>query len=238
MFLFSFYFCKFISFKISKNTNTNNLSIVIRRKLSRMMDPEWEIRKVRWPEPDALSGPLSANGVTYGRIRFLIGAPQKDQTLARNRGRGMENLHGREPRGINFWGSVLGGKKNRDTGDGWWKNRTWLIFRKFQGRIITWLENTTLRTIPFKYFFPLTFFSRKVTEWKGMFHEMSRCVTAPGWSIFSNRELEFVSYTILYSLYRFPDTKSIIPFVLKFAKNCYFFFFKAEIEIIETRDSL
>lgn len=82
------------------------------------MDPEWEIRKVRWPEPDALSGPLSANGVTYGRIRFLIGAPQEDQTLARNRGRGVENLHGREPRGINFWGPALGGEKNRDTGDG------------------------------------------------------------------------------------------------------------------------
>lgn len=83
-----------------------------------MMDPEWEIRKVRWPELDALSGPLSANGVTYGRIRFLIGAPQEDQTLARNRGRGMENLHGRESREINFWGPALGGEKNRDTGDG------------------------------------------------------------------------------------------------------------------------
>ena len=225
MFLFSFYFCKFISFKISKNTNTNNLSIVIRRKLSRMMDPEWEIRKVRWPELDALSGPLSANGVTYGRIRFLIGAPQEDQTLARNRGRGMENLHGREPRGINFWGPALGGEKNRDTGDGCDVEKSNVANIPKVSRTnhyVTRKYNPSYNTL--QIFFSIDIFFTKCDT---MERYVSRDVTlcASGWSIFSNRELEFASYTILYSLYRFPDTKSIIPFVLKFAKNCYFFFF-------------
>ena len=80
------------------------------------------------------------------------------------------------------------------------------------------------------------FFTKSDTMERYVSRDVTLC--ASGWSIFSNRELEFVSYTILYSLYRFPDTKSIILFVLKLAKNCYFFFFKAEIEIIETRDSL
>lgn len=141
--------------------------------------------------------PLSRNGITYGRIRFLIGAPQEDQTLrtklARNRGRGVENLHRRgRPRRINFEArsrKERGNRRrieNRDTSRRWmrrWKNRTWLISR------VSTTNHYVTTKIPFlpclfKYSFPLTFF------YDTMVYFTRRDVTlcAPGWSIFNNRE--------------------------------------------------
>lgn len=140
--------------------------------------------------------PLSRNGITYGRIRFLIGAPQEDQTLrtklARNRGRGVENLHRRgRPRRINFETRSCKERRNRrrienrDTSRRWmrrWKNRTWLISR----------VSTTNHYVTRKYpschaslniFFHWHFF---MTQWYISRDEMSHCALQA--SIFSNRE--------------------------------------------------
>lgn len=178
--------------------------------------------------------PLSRNGITYGRIRFLIGAPQEDQTLrtklARNRGRGVENLHRRgRPRRINFETRSCKERRNRrrienrDTSRRWmrrWKNRTWLISR----------VSTTNHYVTRKYpschaslniFFHWHFF---MTQWYISRDEMSHCALQADQSSATVNHFAS-SCTILYSLHWFRDTKSIIPFVHG-NNNCYFFFFK------------